>query len=190
VMSRKENMLREFNNYEYQGWYEDWTYNSDKINIYSWKLDFWDKPYMYQFKKTVFFTNVKFYFFDYYIFIYRFSSKYMHLTYLFFVTNILDSYYTNKYIHIYHKDDISKLNSFEWKKKIYHDFHIIDNLIHLKKLKIVLMELSSGVRAKTPDWIFPPMYEKEYKKVGWKMFEDPRIDAIKLDWRPKLKNLE
>ena len=48
------------------------------------------------------------------------------------------------------------------------------------------MEFSCGLRDKTPDWVFPSVYEKQYKKDGWKMFEDTRIDAVPLDWRPKI----
>lgn len=189
LMARKENMLREINNFEYQGWYEDWQYNSHKINIYNWKLDFWDKPYFYQFKKTIFFSNVKFFSFDYRTPIERFTSKYMHLTKLFFCTNVLDFYYTQKYIYILDKDEISNMSIQEWKKKFFTESDELEELIHLKKLKIVLMGFSSGEIAKTPDWNFPYLYEKEYKKKGWAMFEDPRIDAVELDWRPDINDL-
>lgn len=189
VMSRKENMLREINNFEYQGWYEDWQYNYHKINIYSWKLDFWDKPHMYQFKKTVFFSNIKFHFFFYNNILERYALKYMHLTYLFFLTNILDFYYTNIYIFILDIDDVSNLSRRGWKKKFFNEYYTLEDYTHLKKLKLILMSFSSGETIKTPDWIFPPMYEKQYKLEGWSMFENPEIDAVVLDWRPDLKDL-
>lgn len=189
VMSRKENMLREINNFEYQGWYEDWEYNHHKINIYSWKLDIWDKPYMYQFKKTVFFSNIKFHFFFYNTLLERYSMKYMHLTYLFFFTNLLDFYYTQIYIFIFDKDETSNLSLKAWKKKFYNSYDEVEEYIHLKKLKLVLMGFSSGETIKTPDWIFPPIYEKRYKKEGWSMFENQEIDQVELDWRPNIKDL-
>jgi hypothetical protein len=189
LMARKENMIRELNNFEYQGWYEDWEYNHHKINIYNWKLDFWDKPYFYQFKKTIFFSNVRFFSFAYRIPIERFSSKYMHLTYLFFIVNVLDLYYTNKYIFVLDRDEISEMRLKDWKKKFCTESDEIEELIHLKNLKVILMAFSSGELIKTPDWNFPYIYEKEYKKKGWSMFEDPRIDEVVLDWRPILKDL-
>jgi hypothetical protein len=189
LMARKENMLREINNFEYQGWYEDWEYNHHKINIYNWKLDLWDKPYFYQFKKTIFFSNVRFFSFEYRTPIERFSSKYMHLTYLFFIVNTLDFYYTQKYIYVLDRDEISEMRLKDWKKKFFTESYTLEELTHLKKLKLILMGFSSGELIKTPDWNFPYIYEKEYKKKGWAMFEDPRIDAVELDWRPTIKDL-
>ena len=79
-----------------------------------------------------------------------------------------------------------KKNCREWKLKKHAEYDYVENLVHLRKLKIVLIELSCGIRDKTPDWTFPADYEKDYKKYGWKMFDNPEIDVIPLDWRPKL----
>jgi len=200
LMSRKENMLREFNIFDYHGWQEDWTFYYKKINIFNWKLDWWDKPYVYLFKKLIYMTNMRFSYFDHFPIMYRFSCKFTHLNGIRNVVKFIDYFYTN--IFIFNLDNDFKYNHFlglifrkkmyksaciDWKLDAHAKFDAKEELIHLKKLKIVLMEFSCGLRDKTPDWVFPSDYEKQYKKDGWKMFEDSRIDAVPLDWRPKIR---
>ncbi len=75
----------------------------------------------------------------------------------------------------------------KWRKKHKKESDYIRRLRSLKRLKKILMEFSSGERLKTPDWAFPLDFEKQYKKEGWKMFENSEIDNIVLDWRPIFK---
>jgi len=200
LMSRKENMLREFNIFDYQGWQEDWTFCYKKINIFNWKLDWWDKPYVYLFKKLIYMTNMKFSYFDHFPVMYRFSCKHTHLNGIRNIVKFIDYFYTNififnfennfKYNHLLgliFRRKKYRLACIDWKLDAHSKFDAKEELIHLKKLKIVLMEFSCGLRDKTPDWVFPSDYEKQYKKDGWKMFEDSRIDAVPLDWRPKIR---
>jgi len=200
LMSRKENMLREFNIFDYQGWQEDWTYCYKKINIFNWKLDWWDKPYIYLFKKLIYLTNMQICYFDHFPIIYRFSCKFTHLNGAHNFVKFFDYFYSNIYIFKFNNDYKHnhllglifrgrKYKAFciDWKLNAHAKFDDKEELVHLKKLKLVLMEFSCGLRDKTPDWVFPSVYEKQYKKEGWKMFEDSRIDSVSIDWRPKIK---
>lgn len=200
LMSRKENMLREFNIFDYQGWQEDWTYCYKKINIFNWKLDWWDKPYIYLFKKLIYLTNMQICYFDHFPIIYRFSCKFTHFNGIHNIVKFFDYFYSNIYIFKFNNEykynhlmnlilrsKKYKSSCIDWKLDAHSKFDDKEELIHLKKLKIVLMEFSCGLRDKTPDWVFPSIYEKQYKKDGWKMFEDSRIDSVSLDWRPKIK---
>lgn len=199
LMSRKENMLREFNVFDYQGWQEDWTFCYKKINIFNWKLDWWDKPYIYLFKKLIYLTNMQICYFSHFPIMYRFSCKFNHFNGIHNIVKFFDYFYSNIYIfnydnelkynhlfNLFFKRKKYKLSCIDWKLNAHSKFDEKEELIHLKKLKIVLMEFSCGLRDKTPDWVFPSVYEKQYKKDGWKMFEDSRIDSVPLDWRPKI----
>lgn len=190
IMARKELMMREFNNYEYQGWYEDWEYNHPRINIYSWKLNLWKKPHIYILRKTTFFSGMRISYFFIGPVLESFSKKYAFLRFLVIMTKILDWFYTNKYVFIFESTEDNTQKRLDWKDNLWGQGAVYDELMHLKHLKRVLMEFSSGERVKTPDWQFPYLYEKEYKKKGWDMFKDPRIDLLKFDWRPKFKNLD
>lgn len=75
----------------------------------------------------------------------------------------------------------------KWRKKHKKESDYVRRLRSLKRLKKILMEFSSGERLKTPDWAFPLDFEKQYKKEGWKMFENLEIDNVVLDWRPIFK---
>lgn len=194
-MSRKENMLREFNVLNYQGWQSDWSYNCEKINTFSWKLDWWDKPHIYLFRKAFMLSNVKFYYFCYTKLVYRFASKYTHLNYLFFIASILDYFYTNNYIYTYNMSNdfrhrvLFKIGNYKKSCRVWSDIAAekgedYEYLEHLKKLKILLMDFSSGEQVKPYNWLFPPMFQERYKKEGWKMFQDPAIDNFCLDIRP------
>ena len=200
LMSRKENMLREFNIFDYQGWQEDWTYCYKKINIFNWKLDWWDKPYIYLFKKLIYLTNMQICYFDHFPIMYRFSCKFTHFNGIHNIVKFFDYFYSNIYIFEFNNEykhnhltnlilrgKKYKISCIDWKLNSHSKFDNKEELIHLKKLKIVLMEFSCGLRDKTPDWVFPSVYEKQYKKEGWKMFEDSKIDSVSLDWRPKIK---
>lgn len=209
LMSRKEKMLKEVNIFDYHGWQQEWTYNYKKINIYTWKVDWWDKPYLYIFKKNIAFTNVRDFYFAYFFILYRFSCKFNWMVMIFWISKPLEYYYVNYYLHIYNNDDLlcdedeiedeysnlkhgifyrgRKYKNLckNWKNDLKKKGEDLENLKKLKRLKRVLMEFSSGKRIKTPDWVFPMDYEKQYKKDGWKMFENPEIDKVELDWRPK-----
>jgi hypothetical protein len=98
LMSRKESMLREVNVFDYPGWQQDWTYNYRKINIFNWKVDWWDKPHIYFFRKTFMYIYVKTHYFNYRIYVYRFACKHTHLNASFFIAKVLDYLYTQIYI--------------------------------------------------------------------------------------------
>lgn len=200
LMSRKENMLREFNVFDYQGWQEDWTYCYKKINIFNWKLDWWDKPYIYLFKKLIYLANMQICYFNHFPIIYRFSCKFTHLNGIHNFVKFFDYFYSNvfifkfsnnyKYNHLLgliFRGRKYKSSCIDWKLNAHAKFDEKEELIHLKKLKLVLMEFSCGLRDKTPDWVFPSVYAKQYKKDGWKMFEDGKIDSVSIDWRPKIR---
>nr|YP_740834.1 Ymf77 [Tetrahymena pigmentosa]ABI51743.1 Ymf77 [Tetrahymena pigmentosa] len=199
LMTRKESMLKEFNVFDYYGWQYDWTYNYKKINIFKWKLDWWDKPHIYFFKKNIILSYLKFYFFYYHSILYRFSCKYNFLLNYELAIKSIDYLYTNMYLHNLEVIDNNlnikhsllfrakkyKNSCSNWKVNIVNESNEIKRLKDLKKLKKILMEFSSGKRLKTLDWVFPLDYDKQYKKDGWKMFENKNIDSIELDWRPE-----
>ena len=54
-------------------------------------------------------------------------------------------------------------------------------LRQLKKLKKLLMEYSSGISIMPFEFVIPIQFVKRYRKDGWKLFEDPAIDAYVID---------
>nr|YP_740746.1 Ymf77 [Tetrahymena malaccensis]ABI51655.1 Ymf77 [Tetrahymena malaccensis] len=212
LMQRKESMLKEFNIFDYVGWQIDWTYNYKKIHTLD-ENNIGDKPYTYLFKKYIDYTNVGEHYFFLYRFLYRFSTRINYLTLHFFIYKIIDYFYCLKYIltcenlnynyndieivncynlnikwyHLIFKGWTIKKNAYNWKKILNTKNNEKIKLQQLKKLKLILMDFSSGKKHKPSDWTFPLVFEKEYKTNGWKMFENPEIDAVSLDWKPNFK---
>ena len=93
-----------------------------------------------------------------------------------------DNLHNNKLpIFIYFK---KKLIS-KWKKQLMYEEEYYQRLCKLKRLKSLLLDYSSGVKHKEPSWVFPADFEKEYKKLGWQLFENYEIDNVNSDWRPE-----
>ena len=194
LMSRSENMLKEFVIFDYFGWVADWEYNKKKIKIYKWSIETWDSPYFYYFLNINVYLKYKQYFFNYYIYMFRFVTKITHFeiwnklgkifydnsVYLYYLN--YDNLHNNKLpIFIYFK---KKLIS-KWKKQLMYEEEYYQRLCKLKRLKSLLLDYSSGVKHKEPSWVFPADFEKEYKKLGWQLFENYEIDNVNSDWRPE-----
>nr|QGS65277.1 Ymf77 [Tetrahymena rostrata] len=210
TMSRKENMLREFNIFDYYGWQYDWTHNYKKINIFHWNLNWWDKPYMYFFDKLIYISNVKFFYFNFFPSVFKFSTKLNYITFCHSYIKFMDHIYTHWIIN--REDELDAIDSLdnktnninpwdetilnhgifyrgrkykkicrEWKRNIHNQNEKIKWLKNLKKFKKFWLENSCG------KVLVPLDFLSEYKKIGWKIFENKEMEEIILDWRPNFE---
>nr|YP_004841734.1 Ymf77 [Ichthyophthirius multifiliis]AEL89276.1 Ymf77 [Ichthyophthirius multifiliis] len=200
LMTRMENMLKEFSIISYINWFNDWKLNKKNIKIYTWKLDWWDKPSFFFLKRSIFmkftwhqyknnfiqlkrfsfrytFYQIKFYFLIkielHYLYIY---SIWLKLRYKIKINHLYSKKFWYKFNITYRKDKRIFLKNLYIKKKTYkktlteYNYFILLKQDMIKQYWNELDEWGNDIELQ---WAFN--IEDKYRKFGFKLFKNPEI---------------
>ncbi len=216
LMLRMENMLKELILIGYKQWMLDWFKFRYDITIYSWKIDWWDKHYLFLVKKAIVIKNLVKIYKKNTIPLYRFAYKHTFFTINYILALLIELKYLTSYsiwLKLYKnlKINIKKMrNKNIWCKwpirnrsKRYFlakDFKEHCDYIELHKKKLMYMdiirrdivrqnynELDEYGNPIEISWPFD-LYE-QYQKEGWSMFTNPEIDKRLKTYWPKYRIL-